>query len=150
MKVTVSFNFFTGMPWCCARPNAFLLMLHRWVVYETPARRYLGTLHHHKGRARIETLASLTCITTNIPVVLQFVMERHSLYRAITIVKSSVAGYVVQPFQIKVQQCCSSVASGCIHVTFLHVFNSRKVVLKLCRTRSLQQPQRTLLSRTNY
>ncbi|POM77579.1 hypothetical protein PHPALM_5021, partial [Phytophthora palmivora] len=28
-------------------------------------------------------------------------MERHSLYRAITIVKSSVAGYVVQPFTIK-------------------------------------------------
>ncbi|CAI5730623.1 unnamed protein product [Hyaloperonospora brassicae] len=35
------------------------------------------------------------CVTT------RFVMERHSLYRAITIAKSSVAGYVVQPFQIK-------------------------------------------------
>ena len=34
--------------------------------------------------------------------VLQFIMEQHSLYRAITIVKSSVAGYVVQPFMIKV------------------------------------------------
>ncbi|KAK1932551.1 DNA repair protein RAD51 2 [Phytophthora citrophthora] len=33
--------------------------------------------------------------------VLQFIMERHSLYRAMTIVKSSIAGYVVQPFTVK-------------------------------------------------
>ncbi|KAG1707465.1 hypothetical protein DVH05_026663 [Phytophthora capsici] len=35
------------------------------------------------------------CITT------RFIMERHSLYRAMTIVKSSVAGYIVQPFTVK-------------------------------------------------
>ncbi|KAF1772840.1 P-loop containing nucleoside triphosphate hydrolase [Phytophthora cactorum] len=32
---------------------------------------------------------------------LEFIMERHSLHHAITIVKSSVAGYVVQPFTVK-------------------------------------------------
>ncbi|KAL3667530.1 hypothetical protein V7S43_007749 [Phytophthora oleae] len=35
------------------------------------------------------------CVTT------RFIMERHSLYRAMTIVKSSVAGYIVQPFTVK-------------------------------------------------
>ncbi|CAI5708595.1 unnamed protein product [Peronospora destructor] len=35
------------------------------------------------------------CVTT------RFIMEQHSLCRAITIVKSSVAGYVVQPFTVK-------------------------------------------------
>lgn len=35
------------------------------------------------------------CVTT------RFIMERHSLYHAMTIVKSSVAGYVVQPFTVK-------------------------------------------------
>ncbi|KAG3107489.1 hypothetical protein PI124_g13048 [Phytophthora idaei] len=35
------------------------------------------------------------CVTT------RFIMERHSLHHAITIVKSSVAGYVVQPFTVK-------------------------------------------------
>ncbi|KAG6612845.1 nucleolar protein [Phytophthora cinnamomi] len=35
------------------------------------------------------------CVTT------RFIMERHSLYRAMTIMKSSVAGYVIQPFTVK-------------------------------------------------
>ncbi|KAL4161753.1 hypothetical protein PRNP1_002305 [Phytophthora ramorum] len=35
------------------------------------------------------------CVTT------RFIMERHALHRAITIVKSSVAGFVVQPFIVK-------------------------------------------------
>ncbi|ETP33990.1 hypothetical protein F442_17599 [Phytophthora nicotianae P10297] len=35
------------------------------------------------------------CVTT------RFIMERHSLCHAMTIVKSSIAGYVVQPFTIK-------------------------------------------------
>jgi hypothetical protein len=33
----------------------------------------------------------------------QFIMERHSLYRAMTIAKSPVAGYVVQPFTVQVR-----------------------------------------------
>ncbi|KAG7389920.1 DNA repair protein RAD51 [Phytophthora pseudosyringae] len=35
------------------------------------------------------------CVTT------RFIMERHSLYRAMVIAKSSAAGYVVQPFTVK-------------------------------------------------
>ncbi|OWY90263.1 hypothetical protein PHMEG_00041694, partial [Phytophthora megakarya] len=42
-------------------------------------------------------LVIIDCVTT---LFLKFIMERHAQYRAITIVKSSVAGYVVQPFTV--------------------------------------------------
>ncbi|KAG6963311.1 hypothetical protein JG687_00006640 [Phytophthora cactorum] len=43
-------------------------------------------------------LLIIDCVTT---LFMKFIMERHSLHHAITIVKSSVAGYVVQPFTVK-------------------------------------------------